>query len=294
MRPAIVLTLLTFVSGCVIVVDTDRDESRYGFTERSVHIEGVRQVVFNTHGRLHVKQSDIESLRVEGRGHAVDNLRIRQHGSVLTIDSPVDFDLDLIPFFKWTYPREVEVYLTVKDLESLSMRGHGQANVSDINSSDLNLELIGHGKVEATKIVADQEIMRMDGHGDISVVDLIASQVDAQLGGHGNINVGFMDSDRIDVVIRGHGTVSVAGVTDFQQVRIDGHGNYSASGLSSRSADVMIEGHGSADIWVKESLTADVERHGSVQYRGDPKVRYLGSNFRQVQVVKQQDIEGEG
>jgi|TARA_B100000315_G_scaffold255080_1_gene297511 hypothetical protein len=282
MRQIVIISMLVvssfLLAGCVVSVGGEGvglfDGERI---EDSRHIENVGEVVMAARGSLHITQGESESLRMEGRKSAVDDLKIYQRGDVLIIDNRIDFDFPLIT---WSRPDKVDIYLSVKSIDAITLKGHGDIDMRKLKAENMHLDLTGHGDMHLGNIVADSLFVTLHGHGDIRLDEVVAQRVETELEGHGDIHIDYLDAEKVGIDIEGHGEIRMAGKTVLQRIDIDGHGDYYGDGLASRETDVTVQGHGSAEVWARDVLSMDVDRHATVNYRGDPEVYYLGDDVK--------------
>lgn len=272
MKLAAAAILMIFcLSACVVVVNATLSER----VERYRDVSGVGEVVMKARGTLHIVQGDDESLRIEGTESAVKSVRVRQRGDVLLIENRADFDIDLLPPIGWRYPQEVDIYLSVESIDTISLHGHGNIEMGNLNAANLHLGVEGHGEMKLGKVVSDKAYLTVNGHGDIRVQEMLADTIETKLEGHGSVDLDFVDARYLSIDIQGHGQLRMGGRTEIQVVMIEGHGNYYARNLTSKEANITIVDHGSAGVWVTDSLTMDVERHASFRVKGEPLVNNL-------------------
>ena len=115
------------------------------------------------------------------------------------------------------------------------------------------LSVFGAARVRVSKLQSDNLSLRFHGAGQIQIPQLSAETLAVDLGG----------ASRIEL----------AGRATEQKVTIFGAGIYDAGDLESRSATVHLKGMGRASVWVIEELTTDICGVGSVEVRGEPRVR---------------------
>jgi hypothetical protein len=273
------ITLLMFaliLPGCVLVIDRedgDWNSSDEPVTERSFELLNVTAIDSSFPGRLHIIQGDEEGVRVRGRGKSLEMVRIEQRGDTLFVDSRVDINLDFAGW-EYHYPEKLDVYVTVLKLERLEGHGRGVVKIETLQTGDLDIE-IDAGQLEVGSLVAENVSINIDGHGSVSIEELLVADLIAEMTGHGAINIEFLDADKVELRIAGHGKVDLRGRTEVQKVSIEGHGQLSADELSSEIARLRIVGHGTARLWVAQSLSLDVEEHGTVKYKGQPIIKYV-------------------
>lgn len=114
------------------------------------------------------------------------------------------------------------------------------------------------------------------GSGTISAGPLATDMFDVMLGGSGNARFDALTVRDLRVRLTGASGVQInGGNAQAQTVSISGSGTYAAGRFASRHAAIGIEGSGSAEVWVKESLSARITGAGDIRYHGNPQVQEM-------------------
>ncbi|HOP00228.1 MAG TPA: head GIN domain-containing protein [Bacteroidales bacterium] len=131
---------------------------------------------------------------------------------------------------------KVNAYVTLPELEGLSVSGSGRAEILDPlkNADDLSLSVSGSGKLYTKEIVADELDCSISGSGDI--------------------------------IVSGSGSV------DRGDISISGSGNYSGPELEIDHLEVSVSGSGSCTCKAGDSLNARISGSGNVTYSGNPRI----------------------
>jgi hypothetical protein len=119
----------------------------------------------------------------------------------------------------------VRVTVTMKSLESASIRGSGTINISDLQADKVEFSLPGSGSILASG-TADSVTATIGGSGEILCADLQAQSVDVDISGSGNITV--YASESLDATILGSGTVQYRGNPPDVNQSIPGSGTIHA------------------------------------------------------------------
>ncbi len=197
-------------------------------TEEERRVSSFTKVSMMTIGNLYIEVGDEESLTIEAEDNLLEYFVTEVSGDTLEIKMRSGVNLDP------TSP--VNFYLTVKDLNSIT--------------------LAGAGNVEAQALRADRFSAVLSGSGDIQFGDLNADTFEAVLSGSGDLRVS-------------------GGQVGEQIIILTGSGKYDARGLRSDKADVTISGSGSTTINVRQSLRVNISGSGSVRYVGSPSLDRL-------------------
>lgn len=175
---------------------------------------------------LYIEQGPRTSLELEGDRDDLEDILTEVRGSSLEIKYRSR---------NWRIGRDrVDIYITLPDIERISMGGSGKIMSEGVLSSDdLDLKLSGSGKMSLE-----------------------------------------IRADRMDVSISGSGQMALSGVADRVELSISGSGNYQATELESDQYKIRISGSGRSSIWVNEEIDASLSGSGSIDYRGDPEKVY--------------------
>jgi hypothetical protein len=127
--------------------------------------------------------------------------------------------------------------------------------------------------------VTDLEKVSISGKIDLSCESFKTDQLTLRVSGLGNLNFTHLDCNNLEMIISGRGEFSAAGRADHQTIRISGSGEYESPRLASQTARVVISGQGNATVQVAESLDITISGLGQVNYYGRPKLRQVISGL---------------
>lgn len=131
--------------------------------------------------------------------------------------------------------------------------------------------------IEAQLTLSSIDNITLSGVGGITVSDLTTTELELNLSGVGDIEISDLDTQIIDVLISGVGDISIAGQADDQIIALSSVGDYNAEDFNSETADIEIAGIGSATVRVSTTLNAHITSSGSVYYHGSPTVVRTGT-----------------
>jgi len=121
--------------------------------------------------------------------------------------------------------------------------------------------------------VRQLERLSLAGSGDIDVDRMDGARVQFDIGGTGAIRVGKVDAERVVVGVGGSGNLRVdGGAARTVSLSIGGSGDIDLARVRAESANVTIAGSGDATVWARDSLSTTVMGSGSIAYYGDPRV----------------------
>jgi hypothetical protein len=210
--------------------------------ERSV--SDFRGVELATIGTLHIEVGERESLRIEAEDNLLPYLKSEVRGETLTIEVQSGTNLRTT--------RPVHYYLTVVDLDSVTLSSSGDAEAPDLESKLFTV--------------------RVSSSGGLHMGDLTCDTFRAVVSSSGDVSVGQLHGQRLEVELRSSGDLTIAGgEMERQEIQVSSSGSYTARDLESQEADVRLGSSGSATIWVRERLTAHLSSSGNLRYAGNPR-----------------------
>jgi len=227
-RKAILLALIVVLSlglsGCIVRRASDTDTS----TE-SRDVDGFNAIEFAGFGDVKIVQGDEYDVELSGPTDLVERITTEVHGDTLYIGRDSKWELWILG----TGNRQVDIAITVPELEKIKVEGAGVVNIDGLEGESFEFDLSGAGELRGK---------------DLNLTELV-------------------------VDMSGAGSATLSGVAQTQQVVISGAGEYDAKELKSRKTSVDMSGAGSAMVWATETLDVEAAGAGGVKYWGDPDVR---------------------
>ena len=200
------------VRGSGNVISEDRDVS--GFSKVSV----------SGSGNLHIEQGDEESLTIEAEDNILPLIIAKVSGNTLKIGFK--------PGTRTSTIKSIELYLKVKDLDSISASGSG------------NIDCLG--------LTADNLIIKTSGSRNVDMSNLEVNSIDLNSSGSGNI--------------------TLAGITDSQNIKTSGSIKYFGEGLESKSCVINSSGSGELIVSVSDDLNINASGSIRITYIGSPSI----------------------
>lgn len=233
MRPT---TLFIFVIGLFLALP--------GFSQKeSRTVSSFHSISFGIPGTLYLKQGDVQSLQLEGDQDDLDDIETE------VVNGQLRIKMEKQHWFNWNFRHDVDVYITVPNLDAVSLGGSGKiVGNSRIKSDNMRLSVSGSGNME---------------------LDVTADRLKLDVSGSGRMNLS-LDAGNVDQHISGSGGITLRGNTKDASLDISGSGRLNASGFDVETYDISISGSGKADISVRDAITASISGSGSVYYRGSP------------------------
>ena len=130
------------------------------------------------------------------------------------------------------------------------------------------------GKIEIYVTVPDVNSLSVSGSGDILAKELEARILNLAVSGSGNITIEDLDSKKVKGAISGSGNISLedGGVADELSVSISGSGNFDAEGFDADAVSVATSGSGNCKVSSDGSIKARIAGSGSVYYKGNASI----------------------
>lgn len=186
------------------------------------------KIALKIDAKVHVEQGKKQSVEIVAKPSVLEDLITDVNSRTLTIRFPASY------LFKNINAGKIEIFITVPEIDGLSVSGSGDILAEDINSRIIDLAV--------------------SGSGDIVIDDLAAERVSAAISGSG------------DIMINGGGVANELSVT------ISGSGNVNAKGFEADKVKVWISGSGDCQVSTNGSINARIAGSGNVVYKGNPAI----------------------
>jgi hypothetical protein len=235
-------------------------------TKETRNVSTFTKISFRVPGKLYLKQGSPQKVEIEGKKDVLEKIETEVDGNRLVIGKEGKW-------MDWSWgdnDDKVNVYITVKDIEGLSVSGSGDLiGQGKINSSDLDLNVSGSGSLQLEAAVNGDLEADVSGSGEI-VLKGSCRNYDSDVSGSGRIDLDVAISDKASFGVSGSGKILAAGTAKEVKTNISGSGKVLAANLETNKCDVRISGSGDVEINVKSELDANISGSGSVSYKGNP------------------------
>ena len=236
-------------------------------TRETKDVSTFTKISFRVSGKLHLKQGSPQKVEIEGKKDALEKIEVEVEGNRLVIKREGNGWMD------WSFGDDddkVNVYVTVKDIEGLSVSGSGDLiGQGKITSSDLDLNVSGSGLLQLEADVSGDLEADVSGSGEI-VLKGSCRNYDSDVSGSGRIDLDVAISEKASFGVSGSGKIQAAGTANEVKTNISGSGKVLAANLETNKCEVRISGSGDVEINVKSELDANISGSGSVSYKGNP------------------------
>jgi Putative auto-transporter adhesin, head GIN domain len=223
------------------------------------------KISFRTAGKLYVKQGSPQKVEIEGSAEMLEKIKTKVEGGKLSIGPEEKWNN-----WNWSNDDKVTVWVTVANIETMSVSGSGDliAQTKITTSGNMNLNVSGSGSLTA-EIEAGDVDSDVSGSGEIDIKGKFKN-VSADVSGSGQVSVNGTISGKADFEISGSGKVSASGSAESLSADISGSGKVLGANLVTNTAKIDITGSGDVEITVNKDLDADISGSGTVLYKGNP------------------------
>ena len=191
------------------------------------NLSGFDKVGFGIAGNLTIKIGPKFSVVLEGSKRDLDIVETEISGDKLIIKQEN---------WRFRFDEKVNVYITMPEIEGLSVSGSGKAEITDDikDADDLELSVSGSGKLYTAGLEVDDLKCSISGSGDI--------------------------------------IIGSSGTADDAEISISGSGSYKGENFEIDHLAVRVSGSGNCYCKVGDSLQASISGSGNVTYVGNPKI----------------------
>ncbi len=209
--------------------------------EQKIDLPEFNSISNSFSGDVYISQGDAQEVIVVGHQNIIDRLKTKVIGN--------NWDIELKRACYKDF--ELEVYITVSDIEKIKINGSGNIELGGFNGLS-NLDF------------------NINGSGDIFVVDTIyAENLDIDINGSGNMDI-LSVCRLVSTDIMGSGDVVLAGSSLSQSLSISGSGQYQSFDMPCDDMDIKVCGSGNSRVFVNKNLDVQINGSGDVYYKGYP------------------------
>ncbi len=235
-------------------------------TKENRKVDTFTKIAFRVPGKLYLKQGNEQKVEIEGNKDILAKIETTVSGGRLSIGR----ENENWKLWDWDNDDKIVVYITVKDLQGLSVSGSGDViGESKFKTNDLDLNVSGSGTLQL-EVDANGAIgADVSGSGRIDFKGTCLD-LDSKVSGSGKVSLALTSANKVEVGVSGSGKVVAKGNAKEIRTTISGSGEILAADLEVDKCEVRISGSGDVEINVKNELDATISGSGSVSYRGNP------------------------
>ncbi len=121
----------------------------------------------------------------------------------------------------------------------------------------------------------DLNSLSISGSGNVAFTSPIATKaLDVQLRGSADLS-GKINTQQLDATISGSGNIKLAGTATDAKVKISGSGKFSALDLATENANVHISGSGDASVNASNQVNAALHGSADLRYTGTASINTI-------------------
>ncbi|MEL7001573.1 MAG: head GIN domain-containing protein [Bacteroidota bacterium] len=182
------------------------------------------EISLRSGGTVYLTQGNTQKVELKGDRDILEKIETEVRGGRLSIGYKNS------KRWGWSNNGRFDVYITVKEIEGISVSGAGNIRgENEFKTDDLDLSVSGSGRMEL--------------------------EVDART---------------VEMSVSGSGKIMIEGTTREAYTSMSGSGRIKAEDLKSETYKVRISGSGSCEIYATDEIDARISGSGSVYYRGNP------------------------
>ncbi|HYC84537.1 MAG TPA: head GIN domain-containing protein [Chryseosolibacter sp.] len=229
-------------------------------------VDRFTKISFRFPGKLYLKQGSPQKVELEGDKKILEEVETEVQGSKLIIGKEGNDWFD----WKWNDGDEITVYVTVPNIEAVSVSGSGDIiGEGRMTAGDLDLAVSGSGSLTLEVDATGEVEADVSGSGDILIKGK-CQRFNSDISGSGKVDMTLAVKNDVDVSVSGSGKILGSGSADEIRAAISGSGKVLAADLQTNRCEVRISGSGDVEINVKNELDATISGSGSVSYKGNP------------------------
>ncbi len=229
-------------------------------------VDTFTKIAFRVPGKLYLRQGTEQKVELEGSKEILDKIETNVSGGRLSIGR----ESENWKMWNWDKDDKIVVYITVKDLEAVSVSGSGDLiGESKFKTGDLNLNVSGSGSLQLEADASGELGADVSGSGSIDFKGN-CKDLDSKVSGSGKVSLELASAGKVAVGVSGSGKVIASGNAKEIRTNISGSGEVLAANLQVDRCEVRISGSGDVEVNVKSELDATISGSGSVSYKGNP------------------------
>jgi hypothetical protein len=228
-------------------------------------VDTFTKIAFRVPGKLYLRQGTPQKVEIEGDRKFLEEVETEVNGGKLSIGREGGW-------MNWNWGNEdrVNVYITVANVEGLSVSGSGDLiGETRLTVADLDLNVSGSGSLKIEADATGDVEADVSGSGNIELSGKCRS-FNSDVSGSGRVRLAESIANKASFGVSGSGKIEASGTAEEVKTSISGSGRVYAANLETNRCEVRISGSGDVEINVKSELDATISGSGSVSYKGNP------------------------
>lgn len=237
-------------------------------TRETRDVSTFTKISFRVPGNLYLKQGSTQKVEMEGDRDVLKKIETEVDGGRLIIGKEGKWsDWN---WGNWSDKDRINVYITMKDIEGLSVSGSGSVvGQGKFTVSDLDLNVSGSGSLQVEADASGNVEADVSGSGEVNLKGK-CTNFDSDVSGSGKVILEASIAQEASFGVSGSGKIQATGTAKEVKTSISGSGRVLAANLEADKCQVKISGSGDVEINVKSELDASISGSGSVTYKGNP------------------------
>ena len=209
--------------------------------------------------------------KVHGSGNVVKETRVLQDFNEVVLSEEGDL------FIK-TGPQN-ELVIEADDNLQQYLVAETASNALDIKKLPENVTLNASKPILYYLTVKELESLTVKNSGDTEITEVDSERFSVRVTGSGNVHIDDLNADTMSIELTSSGNLVIdSGDVEEQRIRLSSSGEYDGESVICQNADVTLTSSGDANINVQGPISADLSSSGNVYYLGNPKVVYKDSS----------------
>jgi hypothetical protein len=198
----ILLLLLSFMLSACLGTPFNKQviKGSGNLTSETRNVSGFSAVSLAGSGNVEVAFGPNETVIVEAEDNILPVIETVVEKGVLVIRTKPNYNIQAT--------KPIQIYITMKSLDGVSISGSGNITVSDLNTNSFSVAMPGSGNITVGG-TANNVNIALAGSGNILCENLKAKDATVTLNGSGNITVNASES--LDASIKGSGDIHYSG-----------------------------------------------------------------------------------
>ncbi len=228
-------------------------------------VDTFTKIAFRVAGKLYLKQGSPQKVEIEGKKDVLEKIQTEVSGGKLSIGMESKWNN-----WNWHNGDEINIYITVKDIEALNVSGSGDLIAqTKLTGNNFDIGVSGSGSLEAEVEATGDMKADVSGSGNIDLKGSFKN-FESHISGSGDVLLAAAIAGQADFGLSGSGKIKASGSAQSVKATISGSGKVLAANLEADKVNVRISGSGDVEINVKSDLDANISGSGSVSYKGNP------------------------
>ncbi|MDD5341823.1 MAG: DUF2807 domain-containing protein [Patescibacteria group bacterium] len=211
-----IIAIILIVAGAILVASYYTNRGSGNVANETRDVSNFKRISLSGVGNLKITQGDTEGLKIEAEDNLIKKIETKVEAGTLKIGYKHWWSFGLI----WP-TKDVNFFLTVKELEAITISGSGSIEAPALKVKNLNIEVNGSGKVNM-HLEAEEVISKISGSGNFLLTGTTTKQ-ELDISGSGSYLARDLKSKQAKVEISGSGKAEL-NVEEALNIKISGSG----------------------------------------------------------------------